>query len=151
MRILAVTNMYPGPQAPGWGTFVEQQVKGLRQIGLDVNVMYIDRLQKGMSVYMGLATQLRVQIDRFQPDVVHVMYGGIMAEQVTRTVRDRPTVVTFHGSDLLGEHLSGTLRKLIASYGVWASWKSARRACGIVVVSNVLQGALPKDITQSKV
>src|SRR5437870_7445189 len=138
MRILAVTNMYPVPEAPTLGMFVEQQIKGLRQIGLDVYVMYVNRFQKGMLVYVDLPSQLRVQIDRFQPDVVHAMYGGIMADQVTRTVRDRPTVVTFHGSDLLGEHLSGTLRKLIASYGVWASWKSARRACGIVVVSNVL-------------
>src|SRR2546427_6943102 len=101
MRILAVTNMYPGPQAPGLGTFVEQQIKGLRQIGLDVNVMHVDRPRKGMSVYLGLPKQLRAQIDRFRPDVVHAMYGGVMADLVTRTVRDRPTVVTFHGSDLL--------------------------------------------------
>jgi len=151
MRILAVTNMYPVPEAPTLGMFVEQQIKGLRQIGLDVYVMYVNRFQKGMLVYVDLPSQLRVQIDRFQPDVVHAMYGGIMADQVTRTVRDRPTVVTFHGSDLLGQCLSGRLRNLIANYGVRASWKAARRTHRIVAVSKILQDALPKDVNRSKV
>src|SRR6266542_5069378 len=151
MRILAVTNMYPGPQAPALGTFVEQQVRGLRRIGLDVNLMYVDRLQKGMRVYLGVPKQLRAQIDRCQPDVVHVMYGGIMADQVTRTVRDRPTVVTFHGSDLLGQHLSGLLRSVTAGYGVRASWKAARRADRIVTVSKALKESLPRDINSRKV
>ena len=151
MRILAVTNMYPVPEAPTLGMFVEQQIKGLRQIGLDVYVMYVNRFQKGMLVYVDLPSQLRVQIDRFQPDVVHAMYGGIMADQVTRTVRDRPTVVTFHGSDLLGQCLSGRLRNLIANYGVRASWKAARRSHRIVAVSKILQDALPDGVDRSKV
>jgi glycosyltransferase involved in cell wall biosynthesis len=145
MRILAVTNIYPTPQAPFSGNFVEQQIKGLRQIGLDVDVLFVDRGQKGMGVYMGLGGQIQVSIKRFQPDIVHAMYGGVMAGQVTKTVNDRPTVVTFHGSDLLGEHLSGVLRKLIAGYGVGVSWRAARRASGIVVVSKDLREALPGD------
>jgi teichuronic acid biosynthesis glycosyltransferase TuaC len=79
------------------------------------------------------------------------MYGGVMADQVTRTVNDRPTVVTFHGSDLLGEHLSGTVRKLIAGYGVWASWNAARRAHRVVTVSKSLRDALPRNVKRSKV
>jgi glycosyltransferase involved in cell wall biosynthesis len=74
-----------------------------------------------------------------------------MAYQVTNTVEDRPTVVTFHGSDLLGEHLSGLLRKYLAGYGVWASQKAAQRADSIVVVSQSLQDALPADVERSKV
>ena len=151
MRVLAVTNMYPGPQTPGSGVFVEQQIKGLREIGLDVDVLYVDRYQEGMMVYLRLPKQLRRQINRFQPDVVHCMYGGVMADQVTQAVNDRPTIVTFHGSDLLGEHLSGTLRKLIAGYGVRASWKAARRADRIITVSKILRDALPRDIKRSKV
>jgi hypothetical protein len=106
MRILAVTNMYPTRQAPGLGTFVEQQIQGLRQIGLNVDLLFLDRVQQGMSVYVGLRRRIQAKIERFQPDIVHAMYGGVMAGQVTKTVNDKPTVVTFHGSDLLGEHLS---------------------------------------------
>ena len=53
-----------------------------------------------------------------------------MADQVTRAANGVPTVITFHGSDLLGENVSGTLRKMIARYGVWCSWRAAQRASG---------------------
>jgi glycosyltransferase involved in cell wall biosynthesis len=113
--------------------------------------MHVNRHEEGMKVYLGLSRQLKAEITRFQPDLVHAMYGGILAEQVTRLVKDRPTIVTFHGSDLLGQHLDGPLRRVIAAYGVFASWRSARRADGIVAVSEVLQGALPRKIAQTKV
>ena len=144
LRILAVTNIYPTPQAPSLGTFVEQQIRGIRQIGLDVDVMFLDRAQRGMGVYLGLGPQIRAKIANFRPDLVHVMYGGVMADKVTRAIADRPTIVSFCGSDLLGEPLSGILRKLIAGYGVMASYRAARRACGIVVKSKNLQDALPR-------
>lgn len=151
MRLLAVTNMYPTPQHPASGTFVEQQIKGLKQIGVDVDVLFINRLQDGMSVYRGLGRRLREQVQISHPDVVHVMYGGIMAHQVTRSVTSHPTVVTFHGSDLLGEQLSSRFRQFVAGYGVYASWQAAKRATGVVVVSKVLQDALPKKLRHSKV
>jgi glycosyltransferase involved in cell wall biosynthesis len=146
MRILAVTNMFPTPQYPASGTFVEQQVQGLRQVGLEVDVCFVERLQSGMSVYRGLGQRIRERIKVFCPDLVHVMYGGIMADQVTRSVTSHPTIVTFHGSDLLGEQLYGTLRKLIAGYGVYASWQAAKRASRVIVVSKILQDALPKMV-----
>jgi len=151
IRILAITNLYPTSHEPASGTFVEQQIKGLRQIGLTVELMFVDRGQRGMRAYLGLGRQVRSRIAELQPDLVHVMYGGVMAEEVTRAVKDRPTVVTFHGSDLLGENLSGSLRKLIARCGVLASWAAARRASGIVVVSKVVQRALPRIADRSKV
>src|ERR671919_2846601 len=139
MRILAVTNIYPTPEAPTRGTFVEQQIKGLRQIGLGVDVMLVDRAQRGAGAYLGLRGQVRARVAHFQPHVIHVMYGGVMADAITRAVNDRPIVISFCGSDLLGELLSGIFRKLIARYGVIASYRAARRACGIVVKSKVLQ------------
>ena len=151
MRVLAVTNMYPTAETPGAGTFIEQQIKGLRQIGLDVNVLHLDRRRKGMKVYLRMTRQLRREIDKSQPDVVHAMYGGVMADQVTRIVTDRATVVTLHGSDVLGEHLSGIMRKVIAGYGVWASWQAAKRAQRVITVSNTLKNVLPRDIDRSKV
>jgi teichuronic acid biosynthesis glycosyltransferase TuaC len=151
MRILAVTNMYPTPEVPHLGVFIEQQIKGLRQIGLEVDTAFVDRHSRGMRAYIGLGHRIAARCAATQPDLVHVMYGGIMADRITRAVKERPTVVTFHGSDLLGEHLSGLLRELIAGYGVRASWKAARRADGLVVVSRALRDALPRDISPSKV
>lgn len=79
------------------------------------------------------------------------MYGGVMANVMTRVVRDRPTVVSFCGSDLLGELLSGSVRKIISRIGVRASWRAARRASGVIVKSRNLLDSLPKDINRSKI
>lgn len=151
MRILAVTNIYPTRQHPALGIFVEQQIQGLRQLGHEVEVVFLNRMEKGVSAYRGLRREIGARVAAFKPDVVHVMYGGVMASLVTRVVTLTPIVVTFHGSDLLGEHLSGVLRKVISGYGIYASWNAARRAKGIVVVSRLLQDSLPDDIDRSKV
>ncbi len=128
LSILAVTNLYPTAQRPFWGVFVEQQVAGLRQLGLDVSVLFIDRLQDGMKAYFKMTRPLREFVRQCQPTLLHVMYGGVMAHTVTRRNWRVPTVVTFHGSDLLGENLSGWWRKWISRYGVYCSWRAAHRA-----------------------
>ena len=115
MRILAITNMYPTPHAPGLGTFVEQQIESLKQIGVGVDVVFVDRVQKGVGVYLGLGRQIRARIKEFHPDLAHVMYGGVMADEATQVVNDWPTVVSFCGADLLGEPLSRPLQKLFAA------------------------------------
>ena len=151
MRILAVTNMLPTPRDPSSGTFVEQQIKGLIDIGLEVRVLFADRAHGGMGEYLRLGQRLRSVCADFRPDIVHSMYGGVMADVVVRTVESAPTIVSFCGSDLLGELLSGTIRKLIAGYGVRASRRAARRANGIVVKSKNLQDALPRDVDHTKI
>lgn len=151
LRVLAVTNIYPTRPCPASGTFVEQQIEGLRRIGLDVDVMFVNRRERGMSSYFAMGAELRTRIKQFQPDVVHVMYGGLLAERVTTIVEDRPSVVSLCGSDLLGEHLSGPLRSIISECGVLASHIAARRAHGIVVKSRNLEEALPSTLDRSKV
>ena len=150
MRILVVTNAYPTADFPASGTFVEQQVRGLRDIGLDVDVMFVDRVQKGMGAYLSLGWELGRLLSRQPVDLVHVMYGGVMADMAT-LVSHKPTIVSFCGSDLLGELLSGRVRKFMAGCGVNASYRSARRANGIVVKSKNLENALPSDVDRNKV
>jgi glycosyltransferase involved in cell wall biosynthesis len=151
MHILAVTNMYPTPSHPTLGTFVEQQIKGLQESGHKVELLFLNRLDEGMKVYREAGERTLRAVERSQPDLVHVMYGGVLAEQITRSVRDRPVVVSFCGSDLLGELLSGIVRKLISGLGVYASWRAAKRATGIVVKSKNLRAALPRGIDLSRV
>jgi teichuronic acid biosynthesis glycosyltransferase TuaC len=151
VKILAITNMFPSPERPGSGVFVEQQVQGLLSRAMDVRVMFLDRRKHGPSIYFRIGPMLQRQLSDFAPDLVHVMYGGVMAEQVTKHRGVPPTVVTFHGSDLLGENLSGFARKVISHYGVRCSRKAARRANGIIVVARHLLKALGGGIDQSKV
>lgn len=151
LRVLAVTNTYPTPLCPAGGTFVEQQIAGLRRIGLNVEVLVINRSEGGMRSYFTAGAELQKCLKRFHPDLVHVMYGGILAEEVTRVVRNRPSVVSFCGSDLLGERLSGPLRRVLSQCGVFASHVAARRAGGIVVKSRNLEEALPVTVDRHKV
>ena len=152
MRVLVVTNMFPTPQSPSNGRFIEQQLEGLKLISLlDVEVLCVDRITKGMRVYAMLPGQLRAKIKACQPDLVHVQYGGVMADIVTNNVQDRPTIVTFHGSDLHGQPNASPLRRLLSAYGVFASRRAARRCDGVVVVAEHLRRMLPKAVSNSRV
>ena len=133
------------------GTFVEQQVVGLKRIGLEVEVLFVDRWNEGMKSYFFMRTELRNRIQNFGPHVVHVMYGGALAERVTSLAGNRPIVLSLCGSDLLGERLSGTVRRIISQFGVIASHIAARRAVGIIVKSRNLEEALPATVDRSKV
>lgn len=143
--------MFPSADFPASGTFVEQQVKGLREVGVSVDVMVVDRAGRGVQAYLSLGRQLRRSLAESRPDIVHVMYGGIMAWMVARQVRTKPTVISFCGSDLLGERLSGRVRRFVSGVGVLASHRAARRASGIVVKSNNLERALPATVHREKV
>jgi len=151
MRILAVTNMYPTLDDPTLGVFVEQQIKGLRQIGLDVEVCLVERASRGVSSYVGLQRRLQSRICAIEPDIIHVMYGGVIARAATRVSTQTPVVVSFCGSDLLGSSSSALIPKLMAEYGVWASHRAAIQADGIIVKSANLLNALPANVNRSKV
>src|SRR5215471_1750230 len=121
MRVLAVTNIFPTPDSPASGVFIGEQVSGLRSRGIEVKVLMVNRRREGPWIYYRMGPMLREAITEFAPDIIHVMYGGVMADQVTAKPGMPPVVVTFHGSDLLGENLSGWIRKLVSGYGIYCS------------------------------
>jgi glycosyltransferase involved in cell wall biosynthesis len=151
MRILAVTNMYPTAEAPAAGIFVEQQIEGLRRVGVIPEILFLDRRTEGRHVYRGLRSRLRRVLDASPADLVHVMYGGVMAERATRACGDRPVVVTYHGSDLQGSLGAGPLERLSAAYGVWCSRRAALRARGVVLVAAHLARRLPGELPPERV
>jgi glycosyltransferase involved in cell wall biosynthesis len=151
MRVLAITNMYPSAAFPSHGVFVQEQVRGLRAIGVDARVLFVNRREKGPLAYYRLRDQVRSVVDEFEPEAIHVMYGGVMADQIVRRHHVRPAVVTFHGSDLLGENLSGWARKIISRYGVHCSRRAAGAADGVIVVARHLMAALNGAAAADKV
>ena len=151
MRILAVTNMYPTDAAPWAGTFVEQQIASLRRSGVTVDLLFVDRLGRGLRAYWGLAAEVRRRVRKIRPDLVHVMYGGWMSDVVTRALRDVPVVVSFCGSDLLGQREGGWIRRVAARYGVLASGWAALRAVAVIVKSESLRRALPSGLDPARV
>jgi glycosyltransferase involved in cell wall biosynthesis len=151
LAVLAITNIYPCANRPWLGTFVEQQIAGLRSIGVQTKVLYFDRKTEGPLVYFRMAPRIQEAIAAFRPHIIHIMYGGVMAERVTSLPLPIPSVVTFHGSDILGENLSGPWRKVVSRLGVWCSFRAARRASGVVVVARHLERALPASLDRRKV
>jgi len=145
MRVLAVTNMYPTPDHPTLGTFVEQQVSSLRARGISIEVLLADRSVRGPRAYLTLAAEIGQRLGK-GVDLVHVMYGGVMAAVVSRRAGKIPLLVSFCGSDLLGQKYSGLRRRVAARVGVVASHFAARRASAIVVKSRNLYEALPKSV-----
>jgi teichuronic acid biosynthesis glycosyltransferase TuaC len=150
MKILAVTNMYPTPKAPSFGTFIEQQIASLRLIGVEVDVWFLDRVGSGRRVYRGLGHRLQGRIRAGGHDLVHVHYGGLMAERISGADAV-PIVVSFCGSDLLGAPRSHPLRAARAYAGVLASRRAARAADGIVVKSTQLRAALPPGLDPQRI
>jgi glycosyltransferase involved in cell wall biosynthesis len=142
MRILAITNIYPSARSPSSGVFVQEQVKGLRDTGVDVRVLFVDRKQDGPLTYYTLAPKVAKAVAEFEPDVIHVMYGGVMAHQILRHHYSVPVVLTFRGSDLLGQNFSGWARKAISRYGMYCSRRAAAAADAVIVVARHLERAL---------
>jgi teichuronic acid biosynthesis glycosyltransferase TuaC len=151
VRALVVTNMYPTPAAPHAGPFVAEQVESLRRLGVEVDVLHFPRHELGRKVYRDLGRTVKQHVAKTDPDLVHVAYGGIMAEAVTRSIRNRPVLVTFHGTDLLAGRADGVLDGVGRRLGVLASHRAARRAAGVIAVSRNVAEALPRSIDHSRV
>ncbi len=100
MRVLVLTAMYPTPKKPTEGTFVKQSVDSLIEAGVDVEVMIIDG-SNSLKKYFKVGFALRKKLKQESYDVVQAHYGlsGISARMQTQC----PVVITYHGSDLLGE------------------------------------------------
>jgi teichuronic acid biosynthesis glycosyltransferase TuaC len=100
MRVLVVTAMYPTEERPAFGTFVKEQVESLRDIGIEVDVLFING-NNGVNGYWKAGQDMRRIMKTKSYDIVHAHYGlsGVTALMQARA----PFVVTFHGSDLLGE------------------------------------------------
>src|SRR5689334_9843031 len=95
MRILVVSQMYPGPADPDLGTFVAQQVDVLRERGHDVELAVLDRRAGGKRRFLELRGAVRAAP---RPDVVWAHFlvpAGLFASEV-----DAPLVVTAHGRDV---------------------------------------------------
>jgi glycosyltransferase involved in cell wall biosynthesis len=144
--------MYPSAADLSQGTFVEQQVKGLRQAGVTVEVVHFDRQRGGMLAYRNIGPVVMRAIQLFKPDLVHVMYGGMLADRTTSLHLGRPAIVSYCGSDLLGDAVGPWYRrKVIGAYRVRCSHRAAVRADGIIVKSAALKQALPAGSQESRV
>jgi len=151
LRVLVVTNAYPTAAAPGVGIFNRDHVESLRKLGVQVDLLHLDRRARGRRVYGGLARRVRESVNTTSPSLVHVIYGGVTADVVTREITTLPVVVSFLGTDLLGGYERPPVVRLRRRYGVRASRRAALRAAAVVLQARVLEQALPRGVDSRRV
>ena len=93
MRVLWTHNFNPAKLNAG--CFMHTAVRGLRDIGVDVQLEYLGNLRSPFEI-MSARKRICALSRRF--DVVHAQYGSACA-WVTSTIRDKPLCVTLRGSD----------------------------------------------------
>ena len=74
MRILLVSQMYPGPADPDLGVFVRGLEEQLVARGHEVERAVLDRRGVGKVKYLRLARATLVASRRFKPDVVYAHF-----------------------------------------------------------------------------
>jgi glycosyltransferase involved in cell wall biosynthesis len=137
VRILLVSQMYPGPADPDLGTFVAQLERALRERGNDVELAVLDRRGGGKRRFL----ELRRKVERAaRPDVVWAHFlvpSGLIAAGV-----DAPLVVTAHGRDV---------RNVGAIPGVAAlTRRVVRRASAVIAVSEYLRRELETKLPDAR-
>ena len=110
MRILVITNLYPSPRSPAFGTFVASRVKALRDEAIAVDVVALTDARthaRLITKYGGFLVRClwaatRATVTRTRYDVVeaHIAYPtGLIALPLARLLRSR-LVLFAHGSDV---------------------------------------------------
>ncbi|MGZ4258186.1 MAG: glycosyltransferase [Gaiellaceae bacterium] len=141
MRILLVSQMYPGPDDPDLGVFVAQLERALRERGHEVEPAVLDSRSGGKRRYLTLTRRAVTAARRFRPDVVYAHFlvpTGAIAALSSRA----PLVVTAHGRDVRNV---GEIR------GVGTVTRATiRRASAVIAVSDYLRRELEAKVPEAR-
>ena len=141
MRILLVSQMYPGPSDPDLGVFVRNLEEQLTARGHEVERAVLDRRGAGKQKYLRLAGATLAQSRRFRPDVVYAHFlvpTGLIAALAGRA----PLVVTAHGRDVRNV---GWLPGIGAATRLVVS-----RAAAVIAVSDYLRRELEAKVPDAR-
>jgi glycosyltransferase involved in cell wall biosynthesis len=141
VRILLVSQMYPGPEDPDLGAFVVQVERALADRGHVIERAVLLGRGGGKRRHLRLAAEVARAARRFRPDVVYAHFlvpTGLSAALATRA----PLVVTAHGRDV---------RNIGAYPGIRAATRLvARRASALIAVSDYLRRELELKIPEAR-
>jgi glycosyltransferase involved in cell wall biosynthesis len=137
VRILLVSQMYPGPDAPDYGVFVRQMEEALRRRGHEVEPAVLKSRSGGKAKYLRLAARARRAARGFRPDVVYAHFlvpTGLLAGLASRA----PLVVTAHGQDVANVGRIPGVRAATA--------RVVHKAAAVVAVSDYLRRELERKV-----
>ncbi|HEU0304188.1 MAG TPA: glycosyltransferase [Gaiellaceae bacterium] len=141
MRILLVSQMYPGPEDPDFGVFVRGLEQALAARGHELERAVVDRRSGGKRRWVELGRDARREARRLRPDVVYAHFlvpAGLLAALASRA----PLVVTAHGQDVANAVSNGAIRRATR----WV----CRRASTVVAVSEYLRQELERVVPEAR-
>jgi glycogen(starch) synthase len=141
VRILLVSQMYPGDSEPDYGVFVRQLERKLVERGHEIRRAVLTSRSRGVAKYGRLGARAFTAARGFRPDVVYAHFlvpTGLLAGFASRA----PLVVTAHGQDVAN---IGAIRGIAK-----ATTAVARRAAAIVAVSDYLRRELEAKVPAAR-
>ncbi|HZP71972.1 MAG TPA: glycosyltransferase [Gaiellaceae bacterium] len=137
MRILLVSQLYPGPSDPDLGTFVAQMERALRERGHDVELAVLDRRGGGKRRYLELRRRVREAGPHDVTWAHFLVPSGLIALSA-----GGPLVVTAHGRDV---------RNIGALPGVaQLTRRVVERAASVIAVSDYLRRELEQRLPAAR-
>jgi len=100
MKVLVVTNMYPNPENPAYGIFVQEQVRSLREAGVEVDVLFVNGRKSRWNYLWGFFS-LWGHLLTHRYDLIHAHY--VLSGIIARAQFLCPVIVTYHGPELFLE------------------------------------------------
>jgi glycosyltransferase involved in cell wall biosynthesis len=141
VKILLVSQMYPGPDDPDLGAFVQGIERALAGRGHEVERVVTEGRAGGKRRHLRLARDVRRATRAFRPDVVYAHFlvpTGLSAAFFGAG----PLVVTAHGRDV---------RNIGAYPGIRPATRLvARRASALIAVSDYLRRELEAKIPEAR-
>jgi glycosyltransferase involved in cell wall biosynthesis len=96
MKVLVVTNMYPTPEMPSFGTFVREQVESLRKEGVEADVFFVNG-RKSIFNYLWAFPRFWAHLLTHRYDLLHSHY--VFVTMVARAQFLYPVVTTQHSGE----------------------------------------------------
>jgi glycosyltransferase involved in cell wall biosynthesis len=144
MKILLVSQMYPGPAAPDLGIFVKQIAYELEQQGHDLERVVVDHRGGTPVKYAALTAQAVRAARTFRPDAVygHFLFPAGGAAALAARISGARLVVTAHGRDV---------RNIGSIRGVATATRAVIRSSdAVVAVSDYLRKELEAKLPEAR-
>jgi glycosyltransferase involved in cell wall biosynthesis len=141
VRVLLVSQMYPGEAEPDYGVFVRGLEEALTARGHTIERAVLTSRRGGKAKYVRLSARSIGASRRFRPDVVYAHFlvpTGLIAALSSRA----PLVVTAHGQDVAN---IGSIPGVRA-----ATSTVVRRASAVIAVSHYLRRELEAKVPAAR-
>jgi glycosyltransferase involved in cell wall biosynthesis len=137
VRILLVSQMYPGPDDPDLGVFVAQMEHALRERGHEIELAVLDRRGGGKKRFLELRRKIREAGPHDVTWAHFLVPAGALALQASG-----PLVVTAHGRDVRNVGVLPGVRRATA--------RVVERAATVIAVSDYLRRELESKVPAAR-